>query len=419
MQGAFQMRIAALSLTGRSTVSYSDFMIRAGVGQSQAQATAEAVQEAAGQALASAGVARADLAMMFFTSDHAAHSRELASSLITSVGTDCVVGCSGAGVLTGASEIEGSGGVAVLVVAAEEIVGRPFIFEPLRGNEENLGNSFGDFLAKTDDENSLMILLPDTYNGNPQPLLTAMASKAGFYPVVGAGSTENGAAGATFQLCADKVASNSIAGAYLSGDFDLHIDITQGCQPISAPMTITKAEGNLIYEINDRPAIEVFAKLLKGPLAEDLRRALMVLFVGLPANREENSVAAGNYLVRNIVGLDAEKGILGVADCVSEGESMIFAMRDGQRAREDLDQMLWRQFEKLNGRKPGFGLYFNCCARGNSLYGIPGIDSAYIRQALGDFPLIGMFGGYELAPLGRANHLFAYTGVLALLTEKE
>ena len=394
-------------------------MIRAGVGQSQAQATAEAVKEASGQALASAGVARADLAMMFFTSDHAARPRELASSLITSVGTNCVVGCSGAGVLTGEGEIEGGGGVAVLVVAAEEIVGRPFIFEPLRGNEENLGNSFGDFLAKTDDENSLMILLPDTYNGNPQPLLSAMASKAGFHPVVGAGTTENGTTGETFQLCADKVASNSIAGAYLSGDFDLHIDITQGCQPISAPMTITKAEGNLIYEIDDRPAIEVFAKLLKGPLAEDLRRALMILFVGLPSNREENNVAAGKYLVRNIVGLDGEKGILGVADYVSEGESMIFAMRDGQRAREDLDQMLRRQIEKLNGRKPGFGLYFNCCARGNSLYGIPGIDSAYIRRALGDFPLIGMFGGYELAPLGRANHLFAYTGVLALIADKD
>jgi small ligand-binding sensory domain FIST len=394
-------------------------MIRAGVGQSRAQATAEAVKEAASEALSRAGVARADLAMMFFTSDHAARPRDLSSSLIASVGTDCVFGCSGTGVLTGEGEIEGNGGVAVLVVAAEEVVGRPFIFEPLRGNEENLGDSFGDFLDKTDDENSLMILLPDTYNGNPQPLLKAMASKAGFHPVVGAGATENGGAGATFQLCADKVGSNSIAGAYLSGDFDLHIDITQGCQPISPAMTITKAEGNLIHEIDDRPAIEVFAKLLKGPLAEDLRRALMVLFVGLPANREENSVAAGNYLIRNIVGLDAEKGILGVADYVSEGESLIFAMRDGQRAREDLDQMLRRQMEKLDGRKPGFGFYFNCCARGNSLYGIPGIDTAYIRQALGDFPLIGMFGGYELAPLGRANHLFAYTGALALIADKD
>jgi small ligand-binding sensory domain FIST len=393
-------------------------MICAGVGHSRLQATAEAVNEAAAQALANAGVTRADLAMIFFTSDHAARQRDLVSSIIKSVGTDCVVGCSGAGVLTGEGEIEGSGGVAVLAISGDEIIGRPFIFEPLRGNEENLGNSFGDFLVKTRDENSLMILLPDTYNGNPQPLLQTMDEKAGFHPVVGAGTTENGSAGATFQLCAEKVLSNSIAGVYLSGEFDLHIDITQGCQPISEPMTITRAEGNLIYEINDRPAIEVFAKLLKGPLAEDLRRALMVLFVGLPADREDNSVAAGKYLVRNIVGLDAEKGILGVSEHVSEGETMIFAMRDGQRAREDLAQMLRRQIEKLNGRKPAFGMYFNCCARGHSLYGIPGIDSAYIRQNLGDFPLIGMFGGYELAPLGRANHLFAYTGVLALVTER-
>ena len=87
-------------------------------------------------------------------------------------------------------------------------------------------------------------------------------------------------AGATYQLCGDKVASNSIAGAYLSGEFDLLIDITQGCQPITAPMMITKAEGNLIYQIDGKPALEVFAGLLKGPLAEDLRRALMVLFVG-------------------------------------------------------------------------------------------------------------------------------------------
>ncbi|HKX51345.1 MAG TPA: FIST C-terminal domain-containing protein, partial [Candidatus Binatia bacterium] len=96
---------------------------------------------------------------------------------------------------------------------------------------------------------------------------------------------------------------------------------------------------------------------------------------------------------------------------------MIFTLRDGQRARDDLGQMLKRQAQRLDDKKPVFGVYFNCCARGTSLYSIPGIDSAYIRQTLGDFPLIGMFGGYELAPLGSANHLFAYTGVLALIAE--
>jgi len=393
-------------------------MIRAGVGQSQQQSTTAAVKEAAGKAMDRAGITRPDLAVVFFTADHVAHAPDLVSSLSRAVGTDCVVGSSGVGVLTGEGEIEGSGGIAVLVIAGEEIIGRPFIFEPLKNNEANLGASFGDFLAKTQEKNSLMILLPDTYNGNPQRLLQSMASKAGFHPVIGAGSTENGTAGATYQLCGDKVATNSVAGVYLSGEFNAHVDITQGCQPISEPMVITKAEGNLIYEINHRSALEVFAKLLKGPLAEDIRRALMVLFVGLPADRQENSVAPGKYLVRNIVGLDPEKGILGVAEEVGEGETMVFTMRDGQRAREDLGQMLHRQVEALAGKKPAFGLYFNCCARGSSLYGIPGIDSAYIRQALGDIPLIGMFGGYELAPLGGANHLFAYTGVLALITEE-
>jgi small ligand-binding sensory domain FIST len=204
----------------------------------------------------------------------------------------------------------------------------------------------------------------------------------------------------------------------LSGSFEAVIDITQGCQPITEPMVITKAEGNLIFEIDNRPALEVFAKLLKGPIAEDLRRALMFIFVGLPADPGQGTIAPGQYLVRNIIGLDPAKGIVGVADQVREGQSMIFTLRDGQRARDDLNQMLERQARKLEGRKPSFGLYFNCCARGNSLYGMPGIDTAYIRQALGDFPLVGTFGGYELAPLGTKNHLFAYTGVLALITEK-
>jgi len=394
-------------------------MIRAGVGQSQQAQTGPAVEEAARLALSRPGISRADLALVFFTSDHAAKGEDLCRSLSRAVGTDCVFGSSGAGILTGEGEIEGGSGVAVLAVAGEEISGRPFIFEPLKGNEANLGATFGEFLAKADDENSLMILLPDSYNGNPQLLLGAMAEKGGFHPTVGAGSTESGASGATYQLCADKVTSNAIAGAYLSGEFHVSVDITQGCQPISEPMTITRAEGNLIYEIDHRPALEVFARLLKGPLAEDVRRALMVLFVGLPADREENSVAAGKYLVRNIIGLDPQKGILGVSDQVAEGDSMIFTMRDGERAREDLNQMLQRQAAALSGRKPAFALYFNCCARGNSLYGIPGIDSAFIRQALGDVPLLGMFGGYELAPLGRANHLFAYTGVLALVSGAE
>jgi len=391
-------------------------MIRTGAGQSSHRSTAQAAAEAAHQAMAQAGIRRADAALVFFTVDHAKSPRELLEPLRRVTGTDRIAGASAAGILTADGEVEGSHGVAVLVLASEQMQARPFLFQPLRERDREVGAEIARFNWAAA-QHSLLTLFPDTYNGQPQRLLQALAQETGFVPAVGAGASENGTAQATYQLCGEALTTNAVAGMVLSGSFHASIDITQGCQPITGPMVITKAENNLIYEIDDRSALEVFVRLLKGPLAEDIRRALTVLFVGLPADRNENSVGPGKYLVRNIIGLDSAKGILGVAEEVREGHAMIFAFRDGQRAREDLNQMLARQAEKLRGKKPAFGLYFNCCARGSSLYGIPGIDSAYIRQTLGDFPLIGMFGGYELAPLGGANRLFAYTGVLALISE--
>src|SRR3990172_6784487 len=392
-------------------------MIRAGAGQSSHHSTAQAAEEATRQAMAQAGMAHADAALVFFTADHAKSQRELIEPLCRVTGTDQIAGASAAGILTGAGEVERSHGLAVLVLASDQMQARPFLFEPLRERDREVGAQIARCAANRADQNSLLALFPDTYNGQPQRLLQALDQEAGFVPAVGAGATESGTVQATYQLCRDALTTNAVAGMVWSGSFHAGVDITQGCQPLTGPMVITKAEKNLIYEIDSRPALEVFARLLKGPLAEAIRRALMVLFVVLPADRNKNSVAAGEYLVRNLIGLDPENGILGVAEEVREGQAMIFAFRDGERAREDLNQMLARQVENLRGRKPAFGLYFNCCARGSSLYGIPGIDSAYIRQALGDFPLIGMFGGYELAPLGGENRLFAYTGVLVLITE--
>lgn len=406
-------------MTGSSRPHYiSLIMIRAGVGQSSNASTARAAEEALEQALEQAGIQQADAVIAFFSVEHGAHERELAETVRRVAATEKIAGCSAVGILTSNGEAEGGHGLAVMALSSDQLHCQPLLFRPLRERESAIGVELAGVVAPTEAAGSLVALFPDTYNGQPQRLLESLHDERGFLPVVGAGASENGVAQTTYQLGAGGVTSNAVAGMHFTGSFQSHIEITQGCQPVSEPMVITKAERNRIYEINERPALEVFIGLLKGPLAEDIRRALMVMFVGLPADRLINSVAAGKYLVRNIIGIDPDRKILGVAENVTQGESMIFVMRDGQRAREDLSGMLKRQADNLAGRKPAFGLYFNCCARGSSLYGIPGIDSAYIKQTLGDFPLIGMFGGYELAPLGRANHLFAYTGVLALITDQ-
>jgi len=392
-------------------------MIRAGVGQSTEASTEKAVEQAFAAALAHAEIRQADMALIVFTAEHMRDQERLRNAVSHASNHAVVVGSSAAGILTGEGEVEGSHGIAVLALASDQLQTNAFLFEPLRGHDAEAGARIAKLTGPSLGGNLLTVLMPDSYNGQAQEMLQAIEREIGYSPVIGAGSSESGVAGATFQLCNDKVATNAVTGLHLSGSFESFIDITQGCQPITEPLVITRADGNIIYEIDNRSAFEVFTSVLKGPLLEDLRRALMYVFVGVPADRRRNSVGGGEYLVRNIIGLDSEKKIIGVADEVTEGQAMVFTLRDGQKARDDLGQMLKRQAQRLDGKKPVFGVYFNCCARGASLYGIPGIDSAYIRQVLGDFPLIGMFGGYELAPLGGANHLFAYTGVLALVAE--
>lgn len=392
-------------------------MLRAGVGQSSHRSTERAAEEAATQAMDRAGIAAADLVLVFFTVDHLPSWQKLTAALRRIARTGEIVGSSAAGVLTADGEIEGSAGLAVLVLASDEVHASPFLCHPLRARAREVGAEMARSFALG--RGSLLVAFADAYNVEPEALFRGMEEASGFVPLVGAGSSENGTQGKTFQLCRESMTTNAVCGFSLGGAFASSIGITQGSEPVGAPMTITKARGNLIFEIDRRPAFEVFAGIIKGPLRENLGRALAYVFAGLPVDPEKNSVGPGEYLVRNIVGVDPEKGALAVAEEIFEGERMLFTLRDGARARENLSRMVERQARSLDGKTPKLGLYFNCCARGRSLYGMDGIDTAYIRRSLGDFPLIGLFGSFELGPLGRKNHLLAYTGVLALITDKD
>lgn len=390
-------------------------MLKAGVGQSSQADTRAAVQEAARGAMESLPDGSADLTLIYATADHAGRLDQELAGLHQMTGTRNTVGCSGLGILTHEGEIEGESGVAVMALASDTVRARPFVRDSLKGNDAAAGQDIANAVGT--DPSSLTVLLADGYKSRPDAMLEGLAQAGHSGPVVGAAASENGSQGKTYQFYEDRVTSNSVVGFALSGAFETVIDITQGCQPVGEPMVVTKAQENLILEINDRPAFEVFAELVGKPFQQDLRRALAFVFVGLPPDPRQTEIEPGRYLVRNIIGVDPQRGILAVAQPVEAGQPMIFTLRDGQRAREDLGQMLERQAARLEGRKARMGFYFNCCARGSGLYGVPGIDTAYIKQALGDVPVIGFFGNYELGPMAGGNHLLTYTGVLALVTE--
>ena len=114
------------------------------------------------------------------------------------------------------------------------------------------------------------------------------------------------------------------------------------------------------------------------------------------------------------MGINTKKGMLSTVSPVEEGEFLTFTVRDPRLARADLQRMLADMKKRFEGETPGFGFYFNCCARGESLYGQKNVDLELIRKAFPHIPILGFFSYGEIAPLDYVNHLHHYSGVLTL-----
>ena len=181
--------------------------------------------------------------------------------------------------------------------------------------------------------------------------------------------------------------------------------LSQGCQPIGPGRRITAGERNIVMTLDERPALEALLEDLGLESAEELQQAGSSTLVAFPIAGSDT----GDYLVRNLMGIDPERGWLAIGDMVETGRDMMFCRRDGHAAEADLKRMLNQVKGRLNGPPRG-GLYFSCIARGVNLFGPDSAELRLIRAELGDLPLAGFYANGEISN----NRLYGYTGVLAL-----
>jgi small ligand-binding sensory domain FIST len=183
--------------------------------------------------------------------------------------------------------------------------------------------------------------------------------------------------------------------------------LSQGCSPIGPHRQITNSQRNVIAELDGRPALDVFKEDIGEVLARDIARVAGYIFAGLPIRGSDT----GDYLVRNLIGIDVEKRLVGISDMVEKGQSLMFCRRDANSAREDLSRMLNHLKSRLSAPPRG-GIYVSCLGRGINLFGEESQELKQIREELGDFPLVGFYANGELSQ----NRLYGYTGVLTLFT---
>ena len=392
-------------------------MFQVGVGQSTRLDTAQAAAEAADQAIRRSGAKRADLTLLFATTDHAPQYEEMVRLVRDVTRARALVGCSGLGILTTAGEVEASPGVAVMVIGSDSLQMVPFLVRGLRVDPRETGREIGRQVRGAIQPGSMLVLFSDSFPLSADSFFKGIAEEAGQIPVIGGSAAGDPQLGNSFQFCGAEIASDAVAGVLLSGPFEFSVEVTQACQPVGRPRVVTRAERNRILEFEGEPALDVVKGLLGPILREDLKQAGRFLFFGLPVDEAQKEFPRGDFLIRPLLGIDVAAGSLILPQAVLQGQAIQVLLREPDGARQDLKDMLDAQALRHEGRVPKLGLYFNCCARGVSLYGIPEIDLNYIKYVFGDLPLIGFFGNAEIAPARGLNVLHQQTGVLALLSE--
>ena len=147
---------------------------------------------------------------------------------------------------------------------------------------------------------------------------------------------------------------------------------------------------------------------------ENFQQLVEELLLGFPIDSQSPAFTSEACLVRHLIGFEQQTGGIVVPDRMDAQQAMVFMHRNAGQAERDMHRMVGALKGRMTG-PPEFGIYFDCAARGRRLYGREGVDSAVIRGALGDFPLIGMLGGFEMATTQGMPFMYTYTGVLILV----
>jgi small ligand-binding sensory domain FIST len=393
-------------------------MIQAGVGLSTNSDTGRAAEEAASKAVASFPGGAADFVVVFATAEHGEALPSLLSSVERTAGTPYVVGSSAVGVIAEGREIEEGPGLAVLAVRSDQLRGTPFLFRDAGDQGLTAALQIGQRLAGSRESEDLVLVWPDPFVVRPDRLLQGLDATLGPLPIAGGASSTSVATAGTFQFSGSEGSRGAVSGLRLGGRFRHVVAVTQGCRPLGQPMRVTSAHENIILEIDGIPALEALRQYLPKDLRDaDPEDALGAVTIALLPDGEDARLNAGEYLVRNIVAVDPDTGVLAIASEVEEGQTILFALREAEAARADAESVLARVALAAPTSGYRFGLYFDCLERGSALYGSQGVDAGLIARHLPGVPVLGFFCNAEIAPLRGANHLLTYSGVLVLFAE--
>jgi small ligand-binding sensory domain FIST len=374
-------------------------------------AAGPAAEEAAAAVAGKLGAGPVQLAIAFLGAHHVGAAAAIAESLKNRLKPECLIGVSAHGVITSEHEVESGPGLTVIAARMPGVSLHPFVL-----TTELWAEAAEDALAFTRAAPGvagaeLVMLFGDPFTLDIERVLAGFNRHAPGLRVIGGMASAGPKPGTNALLLNDWVAKDGGVGLAFKGALRADVVVSQGCRPVGPPLEVTRADGNVVIELDGQPALERAEQVLRALSPVERERLAHGLYIGRPARR--GAEGRGDYLIRNLLGADRDRGLLAVGDRVTEREKLRIHVRDAGTAKEDLELLLSPQAFDV---PVSAALVFACNGRGRGLYGRPDGDISILRSSLGDsLAAAGMFCAGEIGPVGERNFLHGHTACIALI----
>ncbi|MGH3722238.1 MAG: FIST signal transduction protein [Pseudonocardiaceae bacterium] len=364
---------------------------------------AAAAESALAQALAPLLGQRPDLLCLFVCGDDPAMVEVAGTRAMEVAGARTTLGCGAGGVIGAGRGVENEPAVSVFAACLPGVRCTPLHLEPAR----TPGGVAVTGMPDRRGDDAVAVLLADPFTFPVTDFVQRSHDDLGGLPLIGGvASGPRGGESARLFLDGRSVPAGAV-GVVLGGPVAARPVVSQGCRPFGPPMTVTKAQDNVLLELAGMPALAKLEQIVAGLPAADRSAAMQGLQIGVAMDEYAEEHERGDFLIRGVIGADRQRGAIAIADVVEVGRTVRFQVRDASAADEDLKELFTRF--RAEAGPVGGALLFSCNGRGRVMFPSADHDVLAVRAGLGTTGVAGFFAAGEIGPVAGRNHLHGFT----------
>ncbi len=243
-----------------------------------------------------------------------------------------------------------------------------------------------------------VLVISDGLNVNGSELLKGFQSVLGDVPIVGGLAGDGGAFVKTLQLFNDTISDNQVIAVGLYGNALITSSgALGGWKPYGPPRKVTKSDKNVVYEMDDKPALPLYRMYIgeafsRGLPGTGLKFPLAVIEEG---KRDVEKI-------RTLLAIDTKANSLTFAGNVEVGETVRLCQTNHGRLVEGAGNAAHLVMDNLGASKTnqaGLALLVSCVGRKGVMAEQVGDEVKLVQQILGAQTSVTGFYSYgELAP---------------------